>query len=189
MTTKPDLKLGQKIREIQERDAVHVAVIPVRINQFGNEVIKPGTHVGFIYDEFVGPLSNKLVGIIDPFLSPSEELHHGDKVWLFLYPNTVTSIRHYWEHPDITVGPKTNLLIEQAVQRLRSIAESVEISFPELIDILGNYIETGKWHTLNFDTPDIDPVTMWDDFQLVTGVRFDKEQRKQAYDIPFTCAC
>jgi hypothetical protein len=37
------------------------------------------------------------VGIVDPFLEfPTQP---DDKFWLFLYPNTITGLRHVWTHP------------------------------------------------------------------------------------------
>lgn len=186
MATKPDLKLGQKITEPQERDAIHVAVIPVRIYQYynGKGQVTPGTHVGFLHDDYVSVNSPKLVGIIDPFLDPSKELHHGDRVWLFVYPNTITSLRHDWEHPDITLKKRESLLVDRAIATLKDIAEQVEMSLPQLVELLSNYLDTGEWHTLNFDTPDIDAEAMWDAFEVVTGRR-----GAQHKDNPFSCAC
>lgn len=89
MATKPDLKLGEKINEPQERDAIHIAVLPVRVV---NDCI-PGQHVvGFVFDDYVSPAAKKHIGVIDPFLK--ETALYGEKVWLFLYPNTITSLRH-----------------------------------------------------------------------------------------------
>jgi hypothetical protein len=89
-------RLGSLITDgDRRRDAVHVAVAPV--TAAGRLV--PGQHVGFIHagnTEIVGA-STSPIGIVDPFLC--EDVQQGQRFWLFMYPNTVTSLRHVWTHP------------------------------------------------------------------------------------------
>jgi hypothetical protein len=87
--------LGEAPADDARRDAVHVAVAPVVAAQ----CLRPGQHVGLGQDgraaEDAGP-----IGVVDPFLrAPVEE---GQRFWLFLYPNTVTILRHVWTHPAFT---------------------------------------------------------------------------------------
>lgn len=87
--------LGQLIKDDdRRRDAIHIAVAPVT----AVAALTPGQHVGLIANntEQVGPTDN-CIGIVDPFLQHGVE--PGQRFWLFLYPNTVTSLRHYWTHP------------------------------------------------------------------------------------------
>jgi hypothetical protein len=72
-------KLGQIITEAASRDAIHVAVIPMTATR----EMQPGEH-----------LAN---GIVDPFLKAP--VKPGQRYWLCLYPGTVTSLRHVWNHP------------------------------------------------------------------------------------------
>lgn len=96
------LKIGQIIKEPQSRDAVHMAIVPVKAGQ----LLSPGNHVGLI-DGYAVPLhtslgtkrrSLKLIGVVDPFLT--NVVGKGDKFWLFLYPGSITSLRHAWTHPE-----------------------------------------------------------------------------------------
>ena len=94
-------KLGQLIDDgDRRRDAIHIAVAPVT----AAELLRPGQHVGFVRSgdlETVGPCASPL-GIVDPFLSGAVE--PGQRFWLFLYPNTITGLRHVWTHPAFTAA-------------------------------------------------------------------------------------
>lgn len=77
------------------RDAIHIAVAPAT----AAERLSPGEHVGFAKEgdtQLVGS-SAKCIGIVDPFLRwPVEP---GQRFWVFLYPGTITGLRHVWTHP------------------------------------------------------------------------------------------
>jgi len=89
-----ELKLGQLITDHQERDAIHIAVVPVT----AGAKLFPGRGVGFEKDstERVQHYGTTF-GIVDPFLSKPVEPE--ERCWVFLYPNTVTGMRHHWQHP------------------------------------------------------------------------------------------
>jgi len=94
-------QLGQLITDgDRRRDAIHIAVAPV----MASSRLEPGQHVGLIREgnvELVGPCERNL-GIVDPFLSaPVEE---GQRFWLFLYPGTISGLRHIWTHPEFAAA-------------------------------------------------------------------------------------
>ena len=43
------------------------------------------------------------VGIVDPFLK--EPVEPGERFYIFLFPNTVTGLRHVWTHPAFMTRP------------------------------------------------------------------------------------
>lgn len=113
-----DLQLGQIITETRyneggvHRDAVHIAVAPV----VASERLAPGQDIGFVGDGLdlvryaspynFGPRTAESlqyvqpIGIVDPFLRGP--VFEGDRFWMWLYPNTITSLRHDWTHPAFT---------------------------------------------------------------------------------------
>lgn len=85
----------------RRRDAIHIAVAPVT----AAVRLTPAQPVGFLNAgdiECVGVVEHP-IGIVDPFLT--EDIQPGQRFWLFLYPNTITSLRHVWTHPAFTPRP------------------------------------------------------------------------------------
>ncbi len=84
--------VGQLITDDAYRDAIHIAIIPMT----AREELNPGQHVGMINNEAYGHHPEPL-GVVDPFLDRA--VNPGQRFWLFLYPNTITNLRHVWTHP------------------------------------------------------------------------------------------
>lgn len=78
------------------RDAVHVALIPVT----SDYRLHPGDRVGLAHGriDLVTRDATRKVGIVDPFLP--EPVKPGERFYLFLFPGTITGLRHVWTHPD-----------------------------------------------------------------------------------------
>jgi hypothetical protein len=94
-------RLGQLIKDgDRRRDAIHIAVAPVT----AADRLLPGQHVGLVQEgnlELVGPC-DRHIGVVDPFLA--EAVEPGQRFWLFLYPGTITGLRHVWSHPAFTMA-------------------------------------------------------------------------------------
>ncbi|HEY7426992.1 MAG TPA: hypothetical protein VH682_22345 [Gemmataceae bacterium] len=94
-------RLGQLIEDgDRRRDAIHIAVAPVT----AAHRLAPGQHVGLVQEgnpERVGPCDRN-IGVVDPFLKG--EVEPGQRFWLFLYPGTITGLRHVWTHPAFTAA-------------------------------------------------------------------------------------
>lgn len=98
------LNLGQIIEGEQQRDATHIAVAPV----VAFRSLAPGEHVGLNEKGEADNLNLETIGIIDPFLKA--RVMRGERCWLFLYPGTITGLRHEWTHPafeSVTPSPAT----------------------------------------------------------------------------------
>ena len=94
-----NLELGKIITREQQRDAIHIAVVPV----IAREQLEPGEHVGIAQRDgqniWIAKYTFKNVGVVDPFLTSA--VLPGQHCWLFLYPGSITSLRHDWTHPDL----------------------------------------------------------------------------------------
>ena len=86
----PDV-LGKLAEGHSERDAVHIAIVPV----VAGADLSPGQIVS--PDGYPAGVTRHRVGIVDPFLT--EQVKEGEHFWLLLYPGTITSLRHEWTHP------------------------------------------------------------------------------------------
>lgn len=80
------------------RDCIHIAVAPV----VAAHSLPPGLQVGLTEKGEAANLgTEKAIGIVDPFLTKWVE--KGETFWLVLYPNTITSLRHVWQHPSFQI--------------------------------------------------------------------------------------
>lgn len=105
------LKLGHIITSDQHRDAIHVAVVPIE----AETILYPGNHVG-VLDGKAGK-SHKHIGVVDPFLK--DIVQEGERFWLFLYPGSITSLRHEWLHPAFDKDALKDTEKEESEQWLR----------------------------------------------------------------------
>ena len=94
-------QLGRLIEDgDRRRDAIHIAVAPVT----ATTRLTPGQPIGLVREgnsELVGPCDRN-IGIVDPFLPGDVE--PGQRFWMFLYPGTITGLRHVWTHPAFTAA-------------------------------------------------------------------------------------
>lgn len=94
--------LGEQPEYDARRDAVHIAVAPL----IAACDLAPGTHVGIDDAGYADSSSGREhIGVVDPFLEAI--VKQGKRCWVFMYPNTVTSLRHVWEHKSFRVKPIT----------------------------------------------------------------------------------
>ena len=190
---KETVTLGKLIDGPAERDAVHVAVCPV----VAGEDLWPGAHVGISRNGVATmSLPGNGVGIVDPFLT--KKVDAGQRCYLFLYPGTVTSLRHHWSHPafesqlptlaDVVQGERGD---DAAKSRawIAEFAEQFDLDYEGMMAAAeahlkhNDYIvEHGRerWRDLFYDHA----TEFWTHYELVTG---EKVEDKDAGF--FSCSC
>jgi hypothetical protein len=176
-----NLKLGQIITGEQYRDAIHIAVAPVE----ALEDLLPGQHVGVTGKENpVAARQSPHVGIVDPFLRAA--VKRGQKFWLYLYPGSITSLRHEWTHPSI--APEATKPAEPTVSDLwmSQFADRVGTSVEDVIQHAKDYIQYGDYWCEGgrFEGESV-PDEFWDHFENITG-RVVRERERGSF---FSCSC
>lgn len=132
------------------RDAVHMAVAPVT----AAVRLSPGQHIGIGADGRADVV-DKPIGIVDPFLLGP--VFRDERFWIFLYPGTITALRHEWSHPSFSESDHqpTN----ESREWLAMFANKAGLSFGALIEAADLWVreeeyqcQGGKWE--GFYTPD-----------------------------------
>lgn len=111
-----EAKLGTVPKGDEGRDAVHVAIVPVR----AAERLEGGSPVRLNSDGMAEACrAEDAIGVVDPF-RPEEDriVTMNTWFWLCLYPKTITGLRHVWEHPafqhpEITPPPASHYTKEK----------------------------------------------------------------------------
>lgn len=180
------LKLGHIIEPDRtpepEKDAIHIAVYPATAAC----LLLPGAHVGLLPDGRMGNAEKK-VGIVDPFLVSC--VNPGERFWVYLYPGSITSLRHDWTHPILTATAAeperdsardvaafvhkvaaNRRAKDKAENRLQEFANNLNCTLSELIDHATSYLDGGEYWSEGgrFDGVSM-PNTFWADFETYTG--------------------
>lgn len=191
--------LGKLIEGEAERDAFHIAIVPMT----AKETVWAGAEVGAD-----GTRTAPYVGIVDPFLKGSVE--PGQRYYLCLYPNTVTGMRHHWSHPffdgkdALPTQQQVSEVIDKAASRkwMEAYAACHYSHQSEWYDGLGRYytadeliehakdfLRTGDRHVQQGSESLRDNTNaseFWKHFEILTGTTVDEYHRGQ---VPFCCTC
>lgn len=185
------LKLGELITTEQQRDCVHIAVCPV-VAGIG---IGPGERVVMVDGKaLLADEKGEAHGVADPYLR--KFIEEGQRFWLFLYPGSITSLRHDWTHPALpseaptASPPKSGKEASEAW--LRERCEKAHASYWDLIDGAqeGDYVSMGSNErassALNSVLLGKEKDEVWHHIEVVLGRKFDAEHREATY---FSCSC
>lgn len=166
--------IGKLLTEEAHRDAIHIAVAPV----VAKVALAPGQHVGLWSDDYNYALpSVNPIGIVDPFLA--QGVAAGERFFLFLYPNTITSLRHEWAHPAFAASP--------SVDWLKAFAEEYATTYEALMEgVRDGYVCFGRTSGPEaMNDPDT-KVEFWSHYEAVVGMRVPTQRKA---DVHFRCAC
>lgn len=119
--------LGKLAPENACRDAIHIAIAPV----IASERLRPGEPIGFIdatNTENVAS-SDAPIGLVDPFLM--KPVRPGERFYMLLFPQTITSLRHEWIHPAFDPVPFAHAA--DSKKKIQEIADAIGISYDEIM--------------------------------------------------------
>lgn len=166
-----ELKIGEIINRRQSKDAIHIAVLPVR----AMDEFMPGEKVCLVNGTDAikcNEDSNTYHGVVDPYLLNT--VKRGERFWLFMRPGSITSLRHDWTHP---------ALIKESEEWLRDFAERYKIDYNQMID--GAVDGSGCCFGSSGYSEELDD-EFWDHVENVTNQRLNRNHRENTY---FHCSC
>ncbi len=171
------LQLGQIITTEQQRDAVHIAVAPVE----AATRLLPGYPVELDASGRAVMAKERGIGVVDPFLEIG--VPKGGRFWLFLYPGSITGLRHEWSHPAFD-GRAENPMDEKAKSEayLQSLATLCGVDYERMMDCMDedDYISMGDNEHYKQVLPEAEVLEKH--FENVRG-----HKPKSTY--VFSCAC
>lgn len=182
-------KLGSLITDTQHRDAVHIAVAPVT----AGEELRPGERIGFTGNAFTVGTDARKIGIVDPYLS--DNVKKGEQFYMFLLPNTITSLRHEWTHPDFEREEEL-LKAEPTFQKLsgptaeeewvRAYADGIGSTYDELMYGADDYVRSGDY-LVRGGTFEGVYITdeFWDKYEIIRKTKLNADDR----DNFLGCSC
>lgn len=176
--------LGKLIKEDAKRDAIHIAVAPV----VATERLSPGQRIGLVgHDNVQVRANNSGQGIVDPFLQGA--VFPGDRFYMWLTPNTITSLRHQWTHPNFDSDVISHAShVEKSEAWISEHAALLGLTPDVLMEDAYNYIVTED-HKVQQDSErwrdNFNPTEFWHHYEIVTGKPVD-EKFKQSF---YCCSC
>lgn len=183
--------LGTIISAEEGRDAIHLAVFPIRAG--GVRPLAPGEHVRIDKEGLaVHATSGEGVGIVDPFLL--DFVQPDEWFWLVVYPRQITSLRHVWEHEAFPASEETGVSRAKAEAWIRAWLPTVDLpySFEEVMEALKdgrssgypalNY-EDGELRSRGDDAYGTVPDEFWEMAEVYLGIRLNE---RPTY---FSCSC
>jgi hypothetical protein len=181
-------QIGKKLEAEAHRDAIHIAVAPV----IAGVRLHPGQPIGFEKDGRVGR-AKKLVGIVDPYLT--EPVYEDERFYMFLFPNTITGLRHEWSHPAFDGQPEAPKVISQTDHKQKSRewldghANSMGLTLEAMLDHAQDWIEHEN-HVVQHGSEnwrdDFDRENFWHHYEIYMETSVPAEKKEYGF---YCCSC
>jgi hypothetical protein len=177
------LKLGLIIEAGREafRDAAHIAVAPIKS---GASRLSAGDHVKLAADgRAITTAGEDTIGIVDPYLHTI--VHENDTFWLFLYPGTITNLRHSWSHPAFAeeVAGMNGVHVPplEAVAEMKALLREWGMyrSYDNVMLDADVWVKAGR-ETESDEENIQEPAKFWDLYEKIRGVKLS-ERQKESY--------
>ena len=178
--SKPTPNLGELPPVDAEKDAVHVAVAPV----IAGEKLYPGQHIILVGGKAKATQTG--IGIVDPYLTTP--VNEDQPFWLFLYPNTITSLRHDWSHPAFPAKPNNQIPdgnVEESKRWLENLASDGRVSYEDLMVMAEDRHFVFGTEMYDYNT-DENQRLFWHHYSVVTGNYVPHYIVENTY---FGCSC
>lgn len=177
-----NIKLGSLIpaTDTPKRDAIHVAVVPVIC---ADETIKVGQRIGLVKGSLdQATKKGVIIGVADPYLL--NPIKRGERFWMYMLPQTVTNLRHDWDHPAFVAPldspiPPVKTKADFAREWIEKYAEEVGLSYARLTSAAENFLESGD--TISQDSGDSVSDEFWTKYEIVRRKEIPMEDRKNFF--------
>lgn len=197
-------KIGTILKTEEQRDAIHIAVAPVIC---GDDYMYAGQWIGLKHNSSEIVVSREPsygftpIGIVDPFLSRDVTIKRGDRFYMFLIPQTITSLRHEWAHPAFGSQPSSKRGDEmfavterkevvEAENWLHDFADKWHFNYEEMISGAqeDNGYVTARGRDLHSasELGEGDERMFWNCIEKVTGKKFDTQHKE---NFGWSCSC
>lgn len=192
-----EVNLGQLITDpAQQRDAIHIAVASV----VAAMELQAGDELEFAKacdTMYVRKSIHKPIGIVDPFLKTV--IQPEDRFWMFLMPNTITSLRHDWTHPAFAVPVADKAASEKWMADYASCHYSSDddgyagwcgkYTAEQVIEFAKDFLLNGDRHVQQGSESlrdDTNAAEFWRHFEVITGMKVPDYHQST---VPFCCTC
>jgi hypothetical protein len=200
----PIKTIGTILTGDEARDAIHIAVLPVVCGE--ERGLQPGEAVTLAHgtsDVAIRARDDyglmRSIGIVDPFIALHQDadksgnvrwnVKKGERFWLFLHPNSVTGMRHHWQHPAVDRPAEVR---SDAEAWLHRFAEKWGFDYETLIRVADN--PTGDWDYITAHGNDLHSTSelgedydlFWQNLALLTGRTYDVAHKERVH---WSCSC